>query len=391
MRNNRVLTILADGQQATHIRAALTRRQALLGLGGGAALLALAACGTSGPQQSSASSTPAALNGDKVEGQLVIGNYADYIAQDNVSAFTGAVGPKVRLVTYSTGTEMIAALASGNADYDIVVGGPSETVQLVERKLLRELDKSLIPNLKDVRPGVMGLAYDPKNLYTVPKAIGVASFWWNTAKVKGTATSLAEVFDLIKANPTAKVNFFPGAKETFTLALAAIGKPIGSTNPDDIEAAKQLLISVKPRITSFGADELEGGTTGSIDICMGYNYIAKNINEQAGGAKVQFLLPQTGSTEYFIDNWAVAASAKDPVAAHKFIDYVCAPEEAAKEMNAVGTLVPVNGIDSLVKPTLINDPTINIPQAQLDKYEILMPTPDYLDMVTRAYDEFKAA
>ena len=390
MRNDRVFTILADEQQVPHIRAALTRRQALFGLGGGVALLALAACGTSGPQQSSASSTTAALNGDRVEGQLVIGNYADYIAPDNVSAFTAAVGPKVRLVTYSTGTEMISALASGNADYDIVVPGPSETVQLVDRKLLRELDKSLIPNLNDVRPGVMGLVYDPKNLYTVPKAVGVASFWWNPAKVKGNATSLAEVFDLIKANPTAKVNFFPGAKETFTLALAAIGKPIGSTNPDDIEAAKQLLISVKPRITSFGADELEGGTSGSIDICMGYNYIAKQINEQAG-TKVQFLLPQTGSTEYFIDNWAIAASAKDPVAAHEFINYVCAPEEAAKEMNAVGTLVPVQGIEPFVKPDLINDPTINVSQAQLDKYEILVPTPEYLDMVTRAYDEFKAA
>lgn len=390
MRNNKIVTVLAHESQAKQIRAALTRRQALVGFGGGAALLALAACGTSGPQQST-TSTPAELSGDQVEGQLVIGNYADYISDDDVAEFTAATGPEVRIVTYSTGMEMISALASGAADYDIVVPGPSETVQLVERGLLREWDKSLIPNIKNVRPGVMGRSFDPENLYTIPKNVGVAAFWWNTATVKGDATSLGEVFDLIKANPEAKVNFFPGAKETFTLALAALGKPIDSTDPADIEAAKQLLISVKPRITSFGADELEGGSTGSIDICMGYNYIAKQINDQGGGAKVKFLLPTTGSTEYFIDNWALAASAKNPVAAHKFVDYVCSPEAAGKEMNATGTLVPVEGIESFVEPGLIDDPTINVPAAQLDKYETLVATPEYLDAVTKAYDEFRAA
>ncbi|GAA1648189.1 spermidine/putrescine-binding periplasmic protein 2 [Mycolicibacterium murale] len=391
MRKQHVVTVLAPEQQAGQIRAALTRRQALVGLGAGAAALALAACGTSGPQQSSgSSSTPAALNGDQVEGQLVIGNYADYISEDNVSAFTAAVGPEVRIVTYSSGLEMISALASGSADYDIVVPGPSETVQLIDRGLLRQLDKSLLPNIKNIRPGVMGLEYDPENQYAIPKAVGVAAFWWNTATVQGSPTSLAEVFDLIKANPEAKVNFFSGAKETFTLALAAIGKPIGSTDPADIEAAKQLLISVKPMIDSFGADELEGGTTGSIDICMGYNYIAKQINA-GGGQQVQFLLPETGSTEYFIDNWAIAGSAKNPVAAHKFIDYVCAPEPAGEEMNATGTLVPVEGIEPFVEPGLIDDPTINIPPALLEKYEILLATPEYLDVVTKAYDEFRAA
>jgi hypothetical protein len=60
-------------------------------------------------------------------------------------------------------------------------------------------------------------------------------------------------------------------------------------------------------------------------------------------------------------------------------------------MNAIGTLVPVEGIEPFVEPGLIDDPTINVPAAQLDKYEILLATPEYLDAVTKAYDEFRAA
>lgn len=387
------LTVLVSERSSGEIRQLLTRRQVLIAGAGGVAAFTLAGCGSSGPSSTSSESTPAAGLGDQpIEDRLVIANYTDYLSPANVDAFTAEAGPKVKLVSYSSGQEMISKLSSGAADYDIVVPGPSETAQLAERDLLMKLDKSLIPNFENVRDSVRGLEFDPSNDYTVPKAVGVASFWWNEDTVKGTATSLAEAFELIKANPDAKVNFFDTAKETFTLALAAIGKPIASTDPADIEEAKQLLISVKPFIDTYGVDELEGGTTGRIDLNMGYNYGAKQINDAAKGKKrINFLLPETGSTEYFIDNWAIPSAAKNVVAAHAFIDFISAPEPAAEEMNTIGILVPINGIEAHVDKALADDPTINIPEEKLSNYEVLVATPEYLDLVTKAYDEFRAA
>ena len=126
---------------------------------------------------------------------MFVANYSDYINKDDVTSFTSAEGPTVKLELYSSREEMIAKLNGGGAQYDIVVAGPTELNQLKELKLLRKLDKSLIPNLKNVLPAVLDNDYDPGTQYAVPKSIGVVGFYWLPSSIKGAeeAKSIGEV------------------------------------------------------------------------------------------------------------------------------------------------------------------------------------------------------
>ena len=69
-------------------------------------------------------------------------------------------------------------LRAGGSAYDIVVGGGSEVIILRSLGLIQKLDHSKLPNLKYLRPDMHKTPYDPGNVYSVPKSVGMLSFWY---------------------------------------------------------------------------------------------------------------------------------------------------------------------------------------------------------------------
>jgi spermidine/putrescine transport system substrate-binding protein len=108
------------------------------------------------------------------------------------------------------------------------------------------------------------------------------------------------------------------------------------------------------------------------------------------GDKIIFMLPQ-GTTEYFIDNWMMPKGGKDPDAAHAWINWMLEPKIAAREMNFIGYLSPIRGIEPYLNKDLANDPTINIPSSALARYQTSNPSPKFLKLANEVYDAFKAA
>jgi spermidine/putrescine-binding protein len=235
-------------------------------------------------------------------------------------------------------------------------------------------------------------SYDPGNVYSAPKSVGMISFWYRPAVVKERPQTLMQMFKLLPKYPDARVNFFDGAKETLDAALCTLGKNMNSTNPADIAAARKLLIAAKPYVDTIGANAIEVGSRGDIDICLGFNGDAKIVSRARAkaGDKIIFMLPK-GTTEYFVDNWLITKSAKDPDAAYKWIDWMLEPKIAAREMNFIGYLSPVNGIEKYLNKDLANDPSINIPNAALARYQSSNPSPKFLQLANDVYNAFKAA
>ncbi|TML83854.1 MAG: spermidine/putrescine ABC transporter substrate-binding protein [Actinobacteria bacterium] len=374
------INVLAPENRADEIAGEISRRQFLAAAGVGAAALAV-------PGLASAARRAAAL-----ESKLLIGNYLNYAAPSDYTTFTKLFGPKVTVSTYSSSQEMVAKLRAGGSAYDIVVGGGSEVIILRSLGLIQKLDHSKLPNLKYLRPDMHKTPYDPGNVYSVPKSVGMLSFWYRPAVVKERPKTLMDMFKLLPKYKSARVNFLDGAKETLDMALCTLGRNLNSTKPQDIADAKKLLIAAKPYVDTIGGNAIELGSRGQIDICLGFNGDAKVVNRalQKHGDRVIFFLPQ-GTTEYFIDNWIVPNAAKDPDAAHKWIDWMCTPTVAAREMNFIGYLSPITGIEKYVTKDLANDPTINIPAKDLARYQTSHPSPKFLQLANQVYDAFKAA
>ena len=371
----------------------VTRRRAL-GIGfGGLASLYLAACGgSSAPQAQTGAS--AALSADaKVEsGPLLMANWVDYSDPADYKAYTSKYGPDIKVDGFGSNDELIAKLSAGGADYDIVVPSGSYVPVIVQKGLARELDHDLIPNMKNVPEAFTKSAFDPGNKYSVTKDYGITSFYYRTDVVKNPPDTLLGWFELLPQMKGKNINIIEGAGETIPLALLALGLNATSENEDDYKKALDLMVKAKPAIKTINSTYIERLGRGQIDIGVGWNGdIARGAAEAAKkGIEIKMFVPQDRGW-YWTDNWLIPSAGKNPVAAHKWIDFMLDPKVAGNEWNYVGYTVPVTGADQYVDAKIAKDPIIDIPQEVLSKYSTGKQTPTIAKLQSQYYTRFRAA
>jgi spermidine/putrescine transport system substrate-binding protein len=113
---------------------------------------------------------------------LKIYNYADYLSPQAVKAFEDQYQTKIEISTFNDGDEAITKLRSG-VDFDIYNANYTEISRLVNGGLLRPLNHSYIPNIKNVWEGFTNPWYDQEWRYTVPYTIYTTGIGWRTDQV----------------------------------------------------------------------------------------------------------------------------------------------------------------------------------------------------------------
>jgi spermidine/putrescine transport system substrate-binding protein len=375
------------------MRDTLTRRRVLqLGLGGAASLY-VASCGgssDSGEQPRSGGSGVSAQA--KVEDKLVIGNWVDFQSPDNLERFVRDTGVKLVKSGYGSEEELLAKLGAGGSRYDVVVPGTGGLRTMIERGNALELNRDLLPNLRNLKPAFADPDYDRGNRYSIPKDYGITSFWWRAEVVKEDPRTMEEAFALLRTLKGATVNFIESSNETINAALAATGSSINATDDAALDRARDLLLSIKPQVDTISANYIERGQRGEIDFGLGYNGDVHRIQQSRAKKddKVKFLIPE-GPAQSYVDLWVIPAAAAHPVAAHKFINSILEPRAAAREMSYTGFGVPVGGVEKY-EPELANDPVVSIPDEAIERYEVAGPyAPDVARKRDKIYTEFKSA
>src|SRR5277367_2686163 len=148
--------------------------------------------------------------------ELHVYNWSDYIAPDTVPNFTKETGIAVTYDAYD-GNEMLEAkLLAGQSGYDIVVPSASPFLaREITAGAFLTLDKSKLPNLKNLDPQMLALAAeaDPGNAHGVPYLWSVTGIGYNKALIakalgpegneSGPRDTLALLFDPANAKKLA--------------------------------------------------------------------------------------------------------------------------------------------------------------------------------------------
>ncbi|RVU46132.1 polyamine ABC transporter substrate-binding protein [Rubrivivax rivuli] len=346
-----------------------------------------------------------AAQAQEEEKVLNIYNWSDYIAEDTIRNFERETGIKVRYDNFDNNEIVHAKLVAGKTGYDIVIPSSNWAKLQMDGGLLRKLDKSQLPNLKNLDPAVQAqlARMDPGNEYMVNWLWGYTTVGINVDKVKATLGSMPmpeNVWDLVfKPEYISKlkscgVSMLDSASEVVPAALHYLGKPSFSKNPADYAAAAQLLKRIRPHVTLFSSsgyiNDMAGG---SICLALGWsgdiNIARQRAIDNKSGQKIEALIPKTGGLLFF-DVMVIPADAPRPGNAHKFINYIMRPEVHAGLTNKVFYANPNAASRALVKPEVANNPTVFLSAADMAK----MIPPDSLNndlrrLMTRTFTSFK--
>lgn len=328
------IRILAPAGAAKTIRRELSRRRFLSFAAAAGSAGLLAACAPSG------SPTTAQASGGALEDRLSIYTWGDYDAPDVLDAFTADLGPKISLSAFNSNEEMVAKLvgARGTSGYDIVVPTGTFIAQMAEHGLLSKLNHDLIPNLQHVDPEFLGRAWDPDNEYSICKAWGTTGFVYDTTVIDRELKDWNDFIDAAKNEASGRTSLLDDPAELTGLYFWSNGIPWNTTDEADLAAAEAFLVDeLAPHISAF--DSYPGGSAipqATQALMQSYNGDARlGMLESPNPERWKFVLGSP-STELWMDNWAIPAGAPHPEAAHAFIDYVLAPENAISELDYIG-------------------------------------------------------
>ncbi len=339
---------------------------------------------------------------------LNIYNWADYIAEDTIKNFEKETGIKVRYDNFDSNESLHAKLMAGKTGYDIVVPGSHFAKQQIEAGLLMKLDKSKIPNLKNLDPAIQAqlAKMDPGNDHIVDWMWGYTTVGINkekVAKALGALPMPENAWDLVfKPEYASKlkgcgVSFLDTASEIMPIALKYVGKDPMSKSADDYKVAGEMLKGIRPYVTRFsgsGSDYIDQMAKGQLCAVVGWSgdiMIAKDKSAKAKKPQqLEVLLPKTGGLLFF-DVMAIPKDAKHPENAHKWINYILKPEVHGSLTNAVFYANPNKASMPFVKPELAKDKAV-FPDAAGLASMIPPPVHDQATkkLVTRTFTNFKA-
>ncbi|WP_326540044.1 polyamine ABC transporter substrate-binding protein [Pseudorhodoferax sp.] len=336
---------------------------------------------------------------------LNIYNWSDYIAEDTIANFEKETGIKVRYDNFDNNEIVHAKLVAGKTGYDIVVPSSYWAKLQADGGLLQKLDKSKLPNLKNLDPVLQEqlAKLDPGNQYQVNWLWGYTTVGINVDKVKaalGSTPMPENVWDLVfKPEYISKlkscgVSFLDSATEIVPAAMHYLGKPPFSRNQADYGGVGPLLKAVRPYVTLFSSSGyINDMANGSICLALGWsgdiNIARQRAIDGKTGQKIEALIPKNGGLLFF-DVMVIPADAPHPDNAHKFINYILRPEVHAGLSNKVFYANPNKESRKFIKPEVSNNPTIFPSDEDMKK----MVAPDALGndlrrTVTRLFTSFK--
>ncbi|KZE88605.1 ABC transporter substrate-binding protein [Microbacterium sp. TNHR37B] len=331
------LRILAHEKAVPIIANELSRRRflSLAALAGGTAVLA--ACAPGGGGNTSPSSQ---ASGGALEGSLSVYTWGDYDSPDVVKNFTSELGPKVTLDSYSSNEELIAKLiaAKGTSGFDIVVPTGVFIPQMIENGLLTKFTKSLLPNLDNMDPAYLGRAWDPENDYSVCKAWGTTGFVYDKTVITRELKTWNDFFDAAQNEASGKTSMSDDPAGIIGAYFWANDADWNTQDTAQLDACRAFLVEkIAPHIAAFdsypGTNAIPQGTQ---VLMQAWNGDARlGLLASSEPERWQWVLPGP-QTELWMDNWAIAAGAPHPEAAHAFINFSMTPENLMLNLDYIG-------------------------------------------------------
>ncbi len=306
--------------------------------------IAVTACGSSSSSSSSAS-LPSTIGAG--EGQLTLVAWEGYAQPEWVKPFEKQTGCVVHAKYAGSSDEMVTLMRQGGGQYDMVSASGDASLRLIRGGEVQQMNVALVPEWKNFIPQLQSPPHntvDGKH-YGISLQWGPNTLLYNTKSVQPAPTSWAAIYSpKYKGAVTVPAN--PIQIADAALYLSKTQPSLGISDPYELteaqlNAAVSLLKGQRPLIKKYWAlasDEIELFKNGDVVIGAAWPYQYSTLI--ADKSPVKQIIPSEGATGW-ADTWMLAAHAKDPNCAYKWVNWVSSPKVQAEQAISYGE-TPVN-------------------------------------------------
>ena len=325
------------------------------------------------------------------EGELFYYNWADYVNPKTYPAFTKATGITVKKDFYVSNEALLAKLKGGARGYDLIVPTGYMVQILAQEKLLQPIRWGKLPTVtRNINPKFRRLPFDSRDRFSVAKDWGTTGFVYRTDLVKERPTSWREFVNLTKGKYSGKVTVLDGIPEVIGSMLVMLGYSYNTDDRSALDKAKKELIALKPHLRAITSTEYKQQLiAGKIVMAIGWNGDGLAVAAKKPAA---YVVPREGG-EFWVDSYAIPVGARNPDAAHAWIDFVYRARNNAVETSYTyyGSPLKPALLRGVLAKSILNNPAVFPSAKVLGKLEANRITPRGTALRNRIWTEFKNA
>lgn len=306
----------------------------------------------------------------RTDEKLIVYNWEDYIDRNLIDEFeeyyekeTGK-SISVTYSTFDTNETMLTEIEKGGSVVDLICPSEYAVQRLIDKDLLKKIDKTKVPNganldgiFEEKLIETFGAEYDMYS-YMVPYFWGTLGIlynteyvseaeireagWgilWNKTQIEGLNGKIL-MKDSVRDAYVAAVMYL---KEQGRLPEGYADKPaqelINDTSNAMLDAVGTVLGEqktagvLKGYEVDLGKDDMVAGTA-LVNLAWSGDALYA-IDEAPDGVELAYYAPDIGGNLWF-DGWVMPKNAQNERAALMFMDYMCRPESAMRNMLEVG-------------------------------------------------------
>ena len=307
-------------------------------------------------------------------GILKVYNWADYIDEDLIGEFEEwyeeQTGESVEIIyqTFDINETMLSKIEFGQEDYDVVCPSDYIIERMLKNDLLLPLERDFgdTPDyLDNVGPYLAGKMSEIEGNGKDANDYCVAYMWGTVGLIynpKYISDEEVKDWDVLR-NPAykGKVLMKDAFRDVYTSLLIALNKEALDKGEKDLRSlafdisdesialVENYLNSFRESVCGWEADFGKEQMTKELAwINLSWSGDAQWAIDEAAeiGMELRYAVPETGSSVWF-DGWVIPKYAKNVKAARYFINFMCKPENAIRNMDMTGYVSAIGGSEIL--------------------------------------------
>lgn len=303
---------------------------------------------------------------------LNVYNWYGMIPASILHQFEAETGIHVQYDLYDNNEILEAKLLAGRSGYDIVFPSAAPYIERqIRAGVFQKLDKSKLQNLHHLDPDIALCmqTVDPDLTYSIPFFWGTFGFAYVEEAIlarmpDAPVNSYRMLFDpnIVSKFKSCGVTLLEEAVDVYPAIMAFLGLDSQSSDLNDLEAAQQQLLKVRPFISRFLGQRFGSElVSGEVCLAQGWSGDVQVAQEQAKESKrkttIRYVVPEEGGT-LWIDAICMPKDAPHPQNAYVFIDFLLRPDVSAAITNEMKFPIANKGAKPLIKDELRNNETL---------------------------------